>query len=312
MKNKKFIKFIKIDNELYKDLKNFEKKKNYNKEKLNFRLKYFIKKCKKILDAKNSISGIIISLYPQNEKSSKLSAYTIKLLSEQMARYVGDILPQNNFKDKVIEVFDRDRKLSINRGSRYHQTREGGSIHTDNVNIPSRWDYLLFSCLSNAKAGGETILVDAKKIHDELLNNFIEAKKILEKNFFWEKRGVANELYKAPILTYDKKKNPNFRYLRPYLEAAHVKAKKELTKKQLYALDVLDALLESHKFQLRYKMQKGDILFNLDSKVLHGRTSFSDSLNALPLNKLGKDETRLKRTMIRVWIKKRQNQGISL
>ena len=180
-----------------------------------------------------------------------------------MARYVGDILPQNNFKDKVIEVFDRDRKLSINRGSRYHQTREG-SIHTDNVNIPSRWDYLLFSCLSNAKAGGETILVDAKKIHDELLNNFIEAKKILEKNFFWSvelQMSCIRHQYWHTI-----KKNPNFRYLRPYLEAAHVKAKKELTKKQLYALDVLDALLESHKFQLRYKMQKGDILFNLTQK----------------------------------------------
>ena len=95
------------------------------------------------------------------------------------------------------------------------------------------------------------------------------------------------------------------------MEAAHVKAQKELTKKQLYALDVLDALLESHEFQFRYKMQKGDILFNLDSKVLHGRTSFSDSLNALPLNKLGKDENRLKRTMIRVWIKS-QNQEIYL
>ena len=29
-------------------------------------------------------------------------------------------------------------------------------------------------------------------------------------------------------------------------------------------------------------MQRGDILFNLDSKVLHGRTSFSDAYNALP------------------------------
>ena len=46
MENKKFIKFLKIDNKLYKDLKNFEKK-NYNQEKLNYRLKYFIKKAKK-------------------------------------------------------------------------------------------------------------------------------------------------------------------------------------------------------------------------------------------------------------------------
>ena len=50
-------------------------------------------------------------------------------------------------------------------------------------------------------------------------------------------------------------------------------------------------------------MQKGDILFNLDSKVLHGRTSFSDSLDSLPLEKIKNDESRLKRTMVRVWIK---------
>ena len=76
-----------------------------------------------------------------------------------------------------------------------------------------------------------------------------------------------------------------------------------MSNKQLYALDVLDALLETGKFQFRYKMQKGDILFNLDSKVLHGRSSFSDSLNALPIEKIKNNEQRLKRTMIRVWIK---------
>ena len=167
----------------------------------------------------------------------------------------------------------------------------------------------MFGCLSSSKAGGETILVDSKIIHRQLNSNFIEAKKILEQNFYWEKRGVADELYKAPILTYDKKKQPMFRYLRPYLEAAHVKANKKLTSKQLYALDVLDALLETSKFQFRYKMQKGDILFNLDSKVLHGRTSFSDAYNALPLSKIKNNENRLKRTMIRVWIKNRNKKN---
>ena len=116
--------------------------------------------------------------------------------------------------------------------------------------------------------------------------------------------GQSETSNKAPILTYDKKKQPNFRYLRPYLESAHVKAGKQLSAKQLYALDVLDALLESSKFQFRYKMQKGDILFNLDSKVLHGRTAFSDDLNALPLNEIKGNDNILKRTMIRVWIKK--------
>ncbi len=303
MKKHKFIEFINIDKKLYKVLKDLEQKNFYRSEQPINDLMKFVKKCKKILDSRNKIKAIMISLYTKDQKSSKLSALFIKKLSEIMSGYAGSILHQNSSKDKIIEVYDRNRKLSINKGSRYHQTREGGSIHTDNVNIPTRWDYLMFSCLSNAKAGGETILVDAKKIHKELSTNFSEAKKILEKNFYWEKRGVADELYKSPILTYDKIKNPNFRYLRPYLESAHIKAKKQLTNKQMYALDVLDALLESKKFQFRYKMQKGDILFNLDSKVLHGRTSFSDSLDSLPLEKIKNDESRLKRTMVRVWIK---------
>ena len=304
MKKKTFIKSINIDSKLYKVLKNLEKSKSYNSELIIPDLMRFTKKCQNILDASNNIRATMVSLYPKNKKFSELSAFSIKQISQIMSGYVGNILSQNSAKDKLIEVFDRDRKFSINKGSRYHQTREGGSIHTDNVNIPTRWDYLMFSCLSNAKAGGETILVDSKEIYKELSINFKEAKNILEKNFYWEKRGVADELYKAPILTYDKKKQPNFRYLRPYLESAHVKAGKQLSAKQLYALDVLDALLESSKFQFRYKMQKGDILFNLDSKVLHGRTAFSDELNALPLNEIKGNDNILKRTMIRVWIKK--------
>lgn len=306
IKKNKFIKFINIDEKLYKTLKKL-KAKDLDQDKIYIKsLDKFVKKCKKILDEKNQIKAIIIFLYPKSQKNTKLSAFSIKRLTEIMSGYAGDILIQNSSKDKVIEVFDRNRKNSINRGARYHQTREGGSIHTDNVNIPSYWDYLMFSCLSSAKAGGETILVDSEQIHKELSKNFKLAKSILEKNFYWEKRGLADELYKAPIITYDKMMKPNFKYLRPYLESAHIKAKKYLSSKQLYALDVLDALLETTKFQLRYKMQKGDILFNLDSKVLHGRASFSDSLDALPLEKIKNNENRLKRTMIRVWIKQKK------
>ena len=218
MRKHKFIKFINIDKKLYKILKNLTNKDLAENNIYIKSLDKFVKRCKKILDEKNDLSALIISLYPKNEKISKLSALYIKRLTEIMSGYAGEILHQNSSKDKVIEVFDRSRNLSINRGSRYHQTREGGSIHTDNVNIPSYWDYLMFSCLASAKAGGETILVDSKKIHEELSKNFKEAKKILEKNFYWEKRGLSEELYKAPIISYDKMKQPRFKYLRPYLD----------------------------------------------------------------------------------------------
>ena len=76
-----------------------------------------------------------------------------------MCGYAGDTLVQNAKKDKLIEVYDRIENYQCIR-ARDITKLEGGSIHTDNVNIPTGWEYLMFGCLSSSKAGGETILVD--------------------------------------------------------------------------------------------------------------------------------------------------------
>jgi alpha-ketoglutarate-dependent taurine dioxygenase len=222
-----------------------------------------------------------------------------------MGTYFGNLLVQNEKGDKVIMVYDRDRLGSMFQGARYHQTREGGSIHTDNVNIPEPWEYLFLSCLEPAEVGGENILVDGVKIHEILKAKYPRALKVLEENFYWEMRGVSDALYQAPIITYDKKGEPLFRHLRPYMESAHVKAGVQLTNDQLYALDVLDALTNTSEYQTRYRMRKGDILITRDAQVLHGRTCFSDAMEAVTFEDYhqGKGNI-LKRTMERIWIKK--------
>jgi len=300
---KKFVKRVFISNDIYKSLVNNHNKKFILNEKLKNYFYKFIIKCKKILDTNNEIKALIISLYPRHIKQNKISPITISSLTIYISNIIGKPLIQNSEKEKYIKVYDRSRKLSMHKGARYHQTREGGSIHTDNVNIPERWDYLIFSCLAKAEVGGETILVNSNEIFKLLEKKYKFAKKILSQNFYWEKRGVDTSLYKAPIITRTNNL-VKFRYLRPYLESAHLKAKKHLTKNQLYALDVLDAILESSATQYRYNMQRGDILFNLDSEVLHGRTPFSDKIDSLPLDKINnKNQHRLKRTMLRIWIK---------
>ena len=65
-------------------------------------------------------------------------------------------------------MYDRDRRKTMKRGARYHQTHEGGSIHTDNVNIPEYWDFLIFSCVSQAPIGGNSLIVDGKIIYNVL------------------------------------------------------------------------------------------------------------------------------------------------
>gem|GEM_PF-716897 len=227
---------------------------------------------------------------------------------ERIARLIGEalgeLLIQNEQGENVIVVYDRDRTGSMHQGARYHQTREGGSIHTDNVNIPEPWDFLLLACLAPAEVGGENILVDGIAVHRFLKAHHPQALRILEGDFFWEMRGVADSLYQAPIVTYNQQGEPLFRHLRPYMESAHRKAGQPFTSEQLYAIDLLDAVLNSSEFQARYRMRSGEILLTVDAQVLHGRTCYSDALDAVTLEELraGKGPV-LKRTMERLWIR---------
>ena len=221
---------------------------------------------------------------------------------------MGELVVQNEKGDRLITVYDRDRTKSMREGARYHQTREGGSIHTDNVNIPERWHYLLLTCLEQAPVGGENILVDGRRVYRELRDRFPEVLRVLESPFWWEKRGVADALYQAPIVVMDQAE-PLFRHLRPYMESAHEKAKEPMTEQQVYAVDVLDALTNSTEMQVRYRMRPFETLLTVDAQVLHGRQYFSDDLDALELPKfLGlpaqeKARAKLRRTMERLWIK---------
>lgn len=250
----------------------------------------------------NGAPGLLLELCPQEE--SELSVEHVSQTSQQLAESLGELLVQNEAGDRVVQVYDRDRSGSMHKGARYHQTREGGSIHTDNVNIPEVWDYLFLTCLSPGLVGGESILVSAEAIHAELEASYPEVLQTLKQNFYWEMRGVSDALYQAPIIDYDPRGRPRFRHLRPYMESAHRKAEVELTDEQLFALDVLDALTNSSEFQQRLRLKKGDILITQDARVLHGRTCFSDPLNAISYpQQLKGEKGPLKRTMERVWIK---------
>jgi alpha-ketoglutarate-dependent taurine dioxygenase len=247
--------------------------------------------------------AIILHLSPK-EQSPLFSFQQLHQLNPLLGEFFGELLIQNEQGDTVISVYDRDREGSMWKGARYHQTREGGSIHTDNVNIPEPWDYLYLSCLAPGLVGGENILVDGLLIHQQLKQYYPKALKILEEPYYWEMRGVADSLYQAPIITYNDKREPLFRHLRPYMESAHYKANAPMSAQQMYAVDVLDALLNNSDFQVRYRMRQGDVLISKDAQVLHGRTCFSDALEAVDFHQFqqGKGQT-LKRTMERLWIK---------
>lgn len=303
-KKNNFVNHIEINKSLLNSLIIIQKKYSFKEQKkqlLNLKeFKNFIINCKKKIKS-GKLKALIISFSRKNK--FQINYLLMKNITDAASKILGKLIIQNKEGNESVLVYDRDRKLSINNNARYHQTREGGSIHTDNVNVSLKWDYMILSCLSSGLVGGETILVNAKDVFIKLNKEYKFAKKILQQNFYWEKRGLSNSYYKAPILKINRKGEPEFRYLRPYLESAHKKKGIPLSNKQLYALDVLDALLESSDNQYRFKMRPGDLLLALDSQVLHGRTSFSDYYESKTpfINK--KVNAPLKRTMVRTWIK---------
>jgi hypothetical protein len=251
----------------------------------------------------------LLMIRPFHHTPKPLNLLQQRALGFLLATMIGEPQIQNDQGDTIISVYDRDHFKTMSQGARYHQTREGGSIHTDNVNTPDRWDYMVLNCLQNSTIGGENIFVSALEIHQVLKKDFPHILRILERPFLWECRGISDKHYEAPIITYNDQGEPLFRYLRPYMEAAHKKWQQPLSFEQIYALDCLDSLMECSPLQKRHFFQPGEILLAYDAQVLHGRTSFCDDLEARCIDEVIKNPALpLKRTLDRIWCKKRTIQ----
>jgi len=223
-----------------------------------------------------------------------------------IGQMLGDPLGQNEAGQRLVSVYDRDRTRRMSDGARYHQTREGGSLHTDNVNFKERWDYLIMTCVAAAMIGGESVLVSGLTVYNVLQETTPQAVDILCKDFLWEGRGFSGQVFPAPIISFNEWGEPEFRYLRPYLTSAHKKADQPLTEAQIWALDSLDSVLETSALQFRYKLEAGHALIINDNQIFHGRTSFSDYFDGvIYAPELRATRKRFNRFIDRVWIKAR-------
>lgn len=269
--------------------------------KLNarFSLNGNLERVKKLILKRLNKDPVVILRLNKNLENKKIISY-IKSLSKIM----GQLVPQNKLGKKYVYVFDRKRNSKQFSKQRYHQTRDGGYIHTDNVNIKEKWDYMLLGCVSKGMVGGETILIYARDLYREL-KKFPNVVDQLRKDFYWYKKGFSNEIFKRPILTVHNGK-AEFRYLRSYLEEAYEIKKINFTNKQIFSLNVLDSLLSLKKLQKRLTLEKGDILIGKDSEFLHGRTEFVDNEKAISVFKKNKNhKAPFKRTLVRTWIRKK-------
>ena len=206
---------------------------------------------------------------------------------------LGQLYVQNIKNEKFVVITDEGK--SMKTGGRYHQTKEGGSFHTDSPQWKNVPDFIGLLCIRPAKIGGESKFVSSYTVHNQLLKlnlNFLQS---LYKNFHFDKR---NEFKKnespttfEPIFRYENNEL-KFRYLRNYIDDGQKLVNQPSTNEQNHILDELDKIIHDEKFAVSYDLQKFDMTFFNNHRIVHGRTSFEDFT-----------EYDKKRYMVRAWIK---------
>ncbi len=223
------------------------------------------------------INGICLENFSMKEK---ISIYTL------ITKILGELIIQNIRQEKIVEI--KDVGKSMKTGGRYHETKEGGSHHTDSPQWKDVPDYLSLFCVHNAKKGGTNLFLSAYTIRNDVLHMFYE-------KFHFDKRGEFKDgesptVFEPIFMLKDKRLY--FRYLRDYIDAGHDIQNQPLSESQKTALTYLDNLMRRDEMIMRYDLKPGDMVFSDNHWIVHGRTPFEDY-----------DDQNLKRLMLRTWIR---------
>ena len=217
----------------------------------------------------------------------KISIY--KLIS----KILGELIVQNIQQEKIVEIKDVGKTMKT--GGRYHETREGGSHHTDSPQWKDVPDYLGLFCVHDAKKGGTNLFLSAYTIHNKILKERKDLLNIFYEKFHFDKRGEFKDgespTVFEPIFKF-KDGRLHFRYLRNYINAGHDIQNQSLSQSKKEALTYLDNLMRRDEIIMRYDLKPDDMVFSDNHWIVHGRISFEDY-----------DDENLKRLMLRTWIK---------
>ena len=224
------------------------------------------------------------------------SSTEIKDIYLLVSMILGELLEQDSQGSKLIQVKNIGKSLST--GGRYHQTRDGGSFHTDGPHWNQPPDILGMLCINPAYEGGVSKFISVYNIHNIILQLGIDVLKPLYNNFFFDRREeVSADLrtISKPIFSFQSNKL-NCRFLKDYIISGSKIKDVDLTASQLVSLDVLEKTTKDSKNALNYNLKNNDMVFSHNHRLFHGRTQFKDS------EEIGKE-----RELLRVWIKTNLN-----
>jgi len=157
---------------------------------------------------------------------------------------------------------------------RIYQTSERQTFHTDSA------DVVALLCLNKAKAGGESLLVSAVTVFNEMREHYPRLLACLFDPIATDRRGEVppgmQPYFSIPVFSWYQQ-HLNVIYQRQYIDSAQrFDGAFKLTATHIEALDKFDQLCNDPKLNLRMQLQPGDMQFVYNHSLLHDRTGFED------------------------------------
>lgn len=187
--------------------------------------------------------------------------------------HLGSARSQNADGDLLGHV----RNVGLNAADptvRIYQTDRRQTFHTDST------DAVGLLCLEEAAEGGESLLVSASAIYNEMLDRDRDLAAELFRPVATDRRGEippgADPWFTIPVLSWFDD-HLTVLYQRQYIEsAARFDEAPPLTASMAAALDLFDEIANDPAMHLRMRLAPGDMQFVHNHSLLHDRTAFVD------------------------------------
>ena len=173
---------------------------------------------------------------------------------------------------------------------RLYTTTERQDFHTDGADI------IGLLCLQRARSGGESRIVSAAAVYNEILRRDPRLLDVLYEPMCWDRNGEESPgeepFFRLPVLN-DIEGQPRFFYIGWYIrDAQRHPGVPPLTEDQRAAMDLIEEIANSPEFYVGMDFEPGDLQLLDNSVILHSREAYTDY-----------DEPERKRHLLRLWLR---------
>lgn len=210
------------------------------------------------------IRGLPVNTYSQEMAATIFCGIGAHLGAARSQNAAGHIL--GHVRDVGVDPNDPNVRI--------YQTNARQSFHTDSA------DVVALLCLKDAKEGGDSLLVSAETIYNEMRSSRPDLLLLLFDPIATDRRGEVPEGMKPyvtiPPFSWHDGRLTVF-YQRQYIDSAQrFPEAMRLTPEHVEALDYFDELANDPDLHIKMRLVPGDMQFVYNHSQLHDRTGYLD------------------------------------